>query len=127
MKFFVVVNQCYIVMVEANTNGGAEHKILDNLYYGITNAQAFAQEELTTETFAGFMQCCRTVSYDELRKMAADWKQADEGAKQEEAAMVELEKSIAELKRQLEIAEENLKTTAFNVRACKRNRDRAYI
>ena len=50
MKYMVVVNQKYIVTVEANSACSAEHKILDNMD-GVQGAQAFTGKELSTDTF----------------------------------------------------------------------------
>ena len=45
MKFFVVVNHTHLLLVDAETNGGAEHKLLDRFHYYINQCQAFKLDE----------------------------------------------------------------------------------
>ena len=45
MKFFVVVNNCHLVIVDAETSGGAEHKVLDKFHHYVTQCQAFKHDE----------------------------------------------------------------------------------
>ena len=65
MRYFVVVNQKYIVAVDSSSNGGAEHVVLDK-FDGVYGAQAFAPKETATDTFIYFMKTCDTVSMGEL-------------------------------------------------------------
>lgn len=75
MKYMVVVNQKFIVAVEANTNSGAEHMILDTLD-GIEVAQAFTAEELNTDTFKWFLENGITISHRELHELSANYTNA---------------------------------------------------
>lgn len=68
MRYFVVVNQKFIVAVDSTSNGGAEHVVLDR-FDGVVGAQAFDSKAVKTETFAHFMATCDTVSMDELETM----------------------------------------------------------
>lgn len=70
MRYFVVVNQKFIVAVDSTSNGGAEHVVLDR-FDGVVGAQAFGPKDVRTETFAHFMATCDTVSIDELETMMA--------------------------------------------------------
>ena len=67
MRYFVVVNQKYIVAVDSSSNGGAEHVVLDNVY-GVLGAQAFDGKDINTDTFRWFMDNCETISLAELAK-----------------------------------------------------------
>lgn len=64
-KYLVIVNQKYLVNVEANSHGGAEHRVLD-LVYGITGAQAFSKKDMSTEFFRDYAINCETVSFNWL-------------------------------------------------------------
>ena len=68
-RFMVVVNHKYIVTVEAETNGGAEHRILDNIRHS-QSVQSFdiAEKETDTELFRDFFNTCETVSLEELKR-----------------------------------------------------------
>lgn len=77
-KYIVSVNCKYLVTVEANSMLGAEHKCLD--LKGIRYAQAFDQDGIKTDTFAGCMLTEKTVSFEELERIS------DEYAKNWEAA-----------------------------------------
>ena len=75
MKYMVMVNQKYMVTVEANSLCGAEHVILDNID-GIEGAQAFDAKGMATQFFADMMQNCETVSYSELLEISARYTEA---------------------------------------------------
>lgn len=76
-KYLVIVNQKYLVSVEANTNGGAEHRVLDLFPYPsvIHSCQAFSQESMKTEFFSNSAINCETISYSELVSRADHCKQ----------------------------------------------------
>lgn len=59
MKFFVVVNHTNLILVDAETNGGAEHKILDNFHYYAEQCQAFKLDEtkILFEMFPDVQTC----------------------------------------------------------------------
>lgn len=122
MKFVVMVNQKYLVTVEANTAGGAEHKILDNIYYGIETAQAFKAEEMRTEFFMSCFEKCETISYSELMDKAAEYKKATEEKDAQLNKIVEclnkinaLENEIKKAKNDLSIYETNVKTLEHDI------------
>jgi hypothetical protein len=75
MKFIVIVNQKYLVTVEANTHGGAEHVILDTVYYGIKTCQAFTVDEIVTDTFKALAENCETISYAEMLEKSKLYKE----------------------------------------------------
>ena len=90
--FIVIVNEKYAVNVRAATNGGAEHKILDDVYYGIKSCQAFSLDELNTDFFKNLMAGCQTVSIESLREKTKDVaKVFNEIKKLEEAIRLEKE------------------------------------
>ncbi len=107
MKYLVVVNQMYIVAVNANSALEAEHMILNNMD-GIQGAQAFDQKSVRTETFAGYMMSCETVSFSELQQISRRYTEACEemGKKLEEKKLAELE--VERLKKLLEEAQHEL-------------------
>lgn len=74
MKYFVIVNQKYLVTVDADTAGGAEHKILDDIYYGIKGCQAFNTKELKTDAFRDMVENCSTISFNELLEQSKLYK-----------------------------------------------------
>ena len=90
--FIVIVNAKYAVSVKAATNGGAEHKILDNIYYGIKTCQAFSLDELNTDFFKNLMAGCQTISIESLREKTKDVQRVfNEIKKFEEAIRLEKE------------------------------------
>lgn len=95
MKYVVIVNQKYLVSVEANTHGGAEHKILDNIYYGIETCQAFKLEEMVTDVFKALAQNCETISYAEMLQKSKLYKETLDNI---ESDKITLEKNITEIK-----------------------------
>lgn len=76
-KFFVIctVNSIkYLTNIEAETNLGAEHKIIDlgicgKHEYGVTTAQAFTKNETKLNFFTDMIQNCQCISYDELAQI----------------------------------------------------------
>lgn len=114
-KYLVVVNQKYIVKVEAESAGGAEHVVLDN-FDGIQYAQAFTAKELTTSTFEYYFDTCSTISLDELKRISDDYVAA---WKEVAAATEELRKRQAELeatRKALDLAEANVRTCEWNLK-----------
>lgn len=119
MKFMVIVNQKYLVTVEANTHGGAEHKILDNVYYGIQTCQAFSMSELSTDIFKSLAEDCETIGYSELFDKAKEHKKTIEEIKAENDKIAAykkqieaMEKRMAEIKSEIKISEENIENLA---------------
>lgn len=115
MKYLVVVNQKYIVAVEAESELGAEHKILDDIYYGITGAQAFDQKSIRTDCFYWLMQDCKTVSYEELEKMSKSYKEAQETLEQREQELKEAQKRMKELQEQMTALQTEINARNFSV------------
>ena len=114
-KYIVIVNQKYLVSVEAGSHGGAEHRCLD-LVYGIHTAQAFSRDDLRTEFFRDNAILCETLSFSELEDKSKAYKAAldyEEGVGQ---AIKDNKTRIAELRRQLELLEENESTLFENLR-----------
>lgn len=66
-NFIVWVNRKYLTMVTSTSNGGAEHKVMDNMVY-VTNAQAFGFEEMNTETYKKAFETGKMISIEELQK-----------------------------------------------------------
>lgn len=100
MKFMVEVNAKWLVNVEADTPLAAEHKVLE--YNGIWGALAFDQKSMKTDTFAGAVLWCETVSMNELITMVNEMADAKVVAV---AAQIEREdnaKAIAEMEKRLE-------------------------
>jgi hypothetical protein len=106
MKFLVVVSGKHIVTVEATSNGGAEHKILDN--YTLENpncVQAFKPEEanIMFEMFPN----AETTSIEHIAKISkaieADMA-VGEITTQLEVAKEEYEKLVAKLNKKLDEA-----------------------
>ena len=104
MKYIVVVNQKWIVSVEANSALGAEHYILNN-FSGIDGAQAFTKKELNTDCFEWFLQNGEMISEDELREKSDTYEKAVEMFADARSKVVETGDRIAELKMLLEQAE----------------------
>jgi len=123
-KYFVVVNQKYIVNVESTSSGGAEHVILDNIKHS-KSAMAFSIMEIQTDTFQGWLKDCETISYDELKRkdnhaiakgmerinsyiQESEWIQ--ERIDNELKEIEELEEKISLIKANIEIFNEQKKT-----------------
>lgn len=114
-KYFVVVNQKYIVKVESTSAGGAEHVILDG-FNGIRGAQAFGKNELTTDLFAHYVETCDTVSLGELAKMSDAYDarctalaKTMDAAKSLKERIEDTERELESMKRQLELYEAECK------------------
>lgn len=112
-KYIVIVNQKYLVSVEAGSHGGAEHRCLD-LVYGIKTAQAFSRDDLRTEFFRDNAINCETLSFSELEAKSKAYKDAldyEEKASLERAAV---EERIAELRRESDRLLDAINTSALN-------------
>lgn len=108
MKFIVMVNHKYLVSVEADTCGGAEHKILDNVYYGIETCQAFTLEELSTDFFRNFAENCETISISELYNKAQEYKRLQDEKEAEKDMISEYRKKIEDLQEEIMRAKINI-------------------
>ncbi len=122
MKFIVIVNQKYLVTEDADTHGGAEHKILDNIYYGVETCQAFSMEEITTDIFKALAKECETISHSELYDKAREYKAKNEEIEKQKKQIEEYKNQIKELEKTIrqttiskELAENNLKCLMHNL------------
>lgn len=115
MKYVVIVNQKYLVSVEANTHGGAEHKILDNVYYGVKTCQAFTIEEMSTDTFKALAENCETISYDEMLEKGKVYKETLDAMRENRANAEEYNAQVQELYKKIELAKDNMRSCLHNV------------
>ena len=100
-KYIVIVNQKYLVSVEAGSNGGAEHRCLD-LVYGIETAQAFSRDDLRTEFFRDNAINCETISFAELTSKSDAFKAAIDYESEVREALDKTRDEMAELQRKIE-------------------------
>lgn len=105
MKFMVMVNNKFMVSVEAESNLAAEHKILDDIYDGMQSALSFDKDTMKTDHFRACLMGCETISFNELKKMSEayrnQWTKYSDCCKVAEAAedtVKDLEKRLAEAK-----------------------------
>lgn len=119
MKYIVMVNQKHLVTVEAETSGGAEHKILDDVYYGIETCQAFSLNELSTDFFKGCAEKCETISYSELFDKAKRYKDLLDAIEAEEEELSEYRKRVKNLEEQIKLQEMNVDISDENLKQMK--------
>lgn len=100
-KYIVIVNQKYLVSVEAGSHGGAEHRCLD-LVYGIDTAQAFSRNDLRTEFFRDNAILCETLSFSELVSKSEAYKAALDYENEVRETLEKTRNEMAELQRKLE-------------------------
>lgn len=100
-KYIVIVNWKYLVSVEANSHGGAEHRCLD-LCYGIETAQAFSKADLKTEFFRDNAIQCETISFTELASKSAEYKNALDYVEECKKYMNEASAEIARMLKEVE-------------------------
>lgn len=115
MKYMVVVNRKFIVTVEAGSNGGAEHRILDNMD-GIQGAQAFKMDELYTETFKWYASTCETISYDELTSKCKEYSDSCKKVADEKDLLKKMQEELDDMKKQVELMEQNVNIQSWNVK-----------
>lgn len=113
-KYIVMVNHKYLVSVEANSRGGAEHRILD-LVYGIEYAQAFSREDLRTEFFRDNAFDCETISFEQLKEKSETIHNAIVYENNTLQTIHENEKKIRQLRKELELLEHNTDILRENV------------
>lgn len=126
MRYLVVVNQKYIVSVEAESACGAEHVILDNIS-GTEGAQAFDRKSIKTETFTWYLENCETVSYETLRQIGEEY---SEKVVEYTDCKVELSKAndeMEELKRKMEALQNEINIKNMNLTIAKQNLKSAKI
>ena len=115
MKFMVVVNQKYLVSVEANTHGGAEHKILDNIYCGIETCLAFTIEETATDIFKTLVENCETISYTEMLEKSKVYKETLNNLEHAKRVAEKEQAQIKDLYDQIELRRDELRILANNI------------
>lgn len=120
-KYIVIVNQKYLVSVEAGSHGGAEHRCLD-LVYGIETAQAFSRDDLRTEFFRDNAIKCETISFSELASKSEAYKATVEYENEADLAIRDNDARIAKLRRELEALQENNNTLCENIRLSQKER-----
>lgn len=115
MKFLVIVNQKYLVNVEANTHGGAEHIILDNVYHGIKTCQAFTIAETITDTFKAMVENCETISYGEMLEKSKLYQETLNNLERAKKIAKNEKEQINDLLQQIELRKESLRILANNI------------
>lgn len=106
--YMVVVNNKYLVKVMATSDGGAEHKILDNVRYTTT---ALAFDPITESKNYGWAygETIRAISFEELcnlsnRRLADAYEQMNNTLSEHSA----IERHIKDLERQIAESQEYL-------------------
>ena len=74
MKYFVQINNKFMVSMTADSALEAEHVILD--MDGMQYATAYDTDMMKTEAFRGALLGCSTVSTDELMQLSNDYTKA---------------------------------------------------
>ena len=115
MKYIVIVNQKYLVTVEANTHGGAEHKILDNVYYGVETCQAFTIAETSTDIFRALVENAETISYTEMLEKSRLYKETLNNLEQAKCIAEKEQTQINELYQQIELCRDRVRILANNI------------
>lgn len=141
-KYIVVVNNKYIVTVEAESLCGAEHVILDryaeeiNRYHVITGCQAFGKKEAKTDFFFEMVQSCETLSISALDakicliiRKTQSYELACEQLARECNEIIQIEEQIRTLQKQLKtaIADRNAHTVSKNELLAEIEKDRERI
>lgn len=120
-KYIVIVNEKYLVSVEAGSHGGAEHRCLD-LAYGIYTAQAFSRDDLRTEFFRLNAFECETISFSDLVSKSEAYKAAVDYECEAECKICKNSIRIDALRRELATLEENNRTLEENIRLSEKER-----
>lgn len=109
--YYVIVKLCnsyeYVLTVDAESNAGAEHIILDKGYCGIHDytvqaAQAFALSELNTDCFTTALRFCRTTTLNEITSIINSLNLVMKEKDTKEKRKAEIEKQIKALQKELE-------------------------
>ena len=97
-KYFVIVNNTYLVSVESTSSVGAEHVLLDKIPVegAIKSCLAFSVEQLNTECFRDMAKDCVTISLDEFDTMCRSYLNAHDHIK---SLRRECDNTLAEIKR----------------------------
>lgn len=109
-KYLVVVNQKFLVSVEAETNGGAEHRLLDLIPIegAIRSCQAFSLDELKTEFFRVLVKDCKTISEDEFRCKCESYKKLSDIVNTSKSDVLQLEERIAHYMKEIEACKQSI-------------------
>lgn len=113
-KYIVIVNQKYLVSVEAGSHGGAEHRCLD-LHYGIQTSQAFSRDDLRTECFRDMAIDCETISFAELAAKSEAFKVSIEKEREAREEIERNRKQLEELRREIAIIDGNNSFILHNI------------
>lgn len=99
----VILNDKYLIAVDANSSGGAEHRILDRIPYEgvVTSCQAFPINEWSSTYFANRAAQCSTMSLDEVETMGAVVGKHVHEAAEAQKEVDRIESNIRELKGEL--------------------------
>lgn len=114
MKFMVIVNEKLMTMVEADSYGAAEHKVLTDIYYGMKTALAF-DPATESHLYGWAYNDCKFVSYEllmsEARKYAAKLFEQEndilDGIEEAERKVKDLEEKLFFAKADLECRKDN--------------------
>ena len=114
-KFLVIVNCKYLVMVEAETCGGAEHKILDEIYHGIEMCQAFSMSEISTDFFKCRAEECETISFSEMQGKAEEYKRTLDKLEEYKASEKRCAENIKLHEEEIEVEKNSMITCQLNI------------
>lgn len=117
-KFMVTINNKYIVTVEATSNGGAEHIILDNVK-NAKSALAFDVEagETKWDMFQTALSMMEVISLEELKRKDREVQSKKMAAMNELAeARFYYEQNVRQLEERLAMAKIELETANINIR-----------
>lgn len=106
MKYIVEVNAKYLVSVEADCPADAEFIMFD--LENVWGALAFDQKMMKTDTFAGAVLGCETISMQELRDKDIKAIHAKNLWNDAQASVKAKEEEINEMRKALEAAETEL-------------------
>ena len=125
MKYIVEVNAKYLVSVEAQSAGGAEHVVLDYQGYnsGIWGALAFDNKTVKTDTFVGAMMHCETISLNDLFDMVDKCVESREAFTRTESEIAKADAEIERLEKLLREAREAKALAVVNRTIAKTNYD----
>lgn len=104
MKYMVVVNQKFIVSVEAESALGAEDEMLRLGF--VATALALTVEELNTDMLKWFFENGQTISYDELVRWDKEYSEALEARELAEEDMRFAYTNLESIKQELADAKE---------------------
>ena len=124
MKYIVEVNAKWLVSIEAEGLGTAEHKVLD--LDGIWGALAFDREMMKTDTFAGAVQGCEMISMDELAKLSCAYDDAYTLLAAANDKAMKANDEVARLKELLQAAEAERLDAQRELNDAKCNADKAH-